>query len=231
VKVWIALHCARNICVSHFVQRRVGCDGTVIPNPYDHRVFLDLGRQRTKDLVFVGRLVSDKGVRVLIDALCELKRRQLIPTLKIIGDGPERPEIERQIRDCGLVDQVAFAGWKDQDQIAESLNEHKILVVPSLWQEPFGIVALEGAASGCVVVGSSGGGLPEAIGPCGITFPNGDSQRLADILAELLQDDTRLEHYRRSVPVHLQTHSARHVAQRYMEYFCDVVGRSWSPQL
>ena len=60
--------------------------------------------------------------------------------------------------------------------------------MPSRWAEPFGIVALEGIACGCVVVGSEKGGLKEAIGPCGLTFENGNVRALADQLKRSLND-------------------------------------------
>jgi glycosyltransferase involved in cell wall biosynthesis len=201
------------------VKKRVGCSGPVIPNSYDDAQFCDAGRQRPKDLVFLGRLVSDKGANVLLDALGELRRRGLRPTLTIIGDGPERSRLVSQIQALGLDGQVTFAGWQNQEQIARTLNEHKILVVPSLWNEPFGIVALEGAACGCVVVGSSGGGLPEAIGPCGLTFPNGDHQRLAAILGELLANPEKLDEYCQAAPAHLAAHRAEIVSAKYLDFF------------
>ncbi len=96
----------------------------------------------------------------------------------------------------------------------------------SRFDEPFGIVALEGIACGCVVVGSEGGGLPEAIGPCGRTFKNGDAQDLARVLAELLRhpedDDTYLRHAEK----HLVSHRTDHVAAAHLRIFTEVVGRA-----
>ena len=73
-------------------------------------------------------------------------------------------------RALSLAENVSFVGPKSGDGLAEILNQHQILVVPSRWAEPFGIVAVEGIACGCVVVGSVAGGLPEAIGGCGVNF-------------------------------------------------------------
>jgi glycogen(starch) synthase len=87
--------------------------------------------------------------------------------LKVIGEGPCRNDLEERVRKLGLADQVEFLGAIVGEPLVNILNRHKILVVPSSWNEPFGIVALEGIACGCMVIGSSGGGLPEAIGPCG----------------------------------------------------------------
>lgn len=77
------------------------------------------------------------------------------------------------------------------------------MVVPSLWDEPFKIVALEGIACGCVVVGSKGGGLKDAIGPCGLTFDNGDVAGLTAQLINLLANLDQLTAYRKKAKEHL----------------------------
>ena len=97
------------------------------------------------------------------------------------------------------------------------LNAHQILVIPSRWQEPFGIVALEGIACGCVVVGSEGGGLKEAIGDCGPTFPNGDVQALTQTLVELLTNTGKLSTYRANAASHLSHHTSKAVAKAYLQ--------------
>jgi glycosyltransferase involved in cell wall biosynthesis len=101
--------------------------------------------------------------------------------------------------------QLTFAGQKSGAALAEILNLHRILVVPSRWKEPFGIVALEGIACGCVVVGSEKGGLKEAIGPCGLTFENGNIRALADQLKRLLND--------LNLQAKLRDHATEHLAR------------------
>jgi len=222
-KVWIARHWAYSTCVSYSTQDGVGCHGPVIHNPYNHRSFRNFGARRDKDLVFLGRLVSDKGVNVLLDALAELKRQHFTPSLTIVGNGPERESIELQIRGAALENQVTLGGHLHKDEVVAVLNEHKIMVVPSVYPEGFGVVALEGIACGCVIVGSKIGGLPEAIGPCGVTFPMGDHRRLAAILVDLLADPTRLEPYRAAAPEHLAMHRVEPVATRYLDFFREVL--------
>lgn len=226
IKQWLARRCAANISCSHAVRDALGCGGEVIGNPYGHERFRVLALPREKDLVFAGRLVSDKGVDVLLRALGRLGEVGNRPTLTIAGDGPERAALECQVDTMGLRGQVEFVGSRGHDELPAILNRHRVMVVPSLWDEPFGIVALEGAACGCVVVGSAGGGLPEAIGPCGVTFPNGDVERLATVLAELLSDEGRLATFRRAAPEHLAKHRADVVAAKYLEFFHKVLKRT-----
>ena len=96
---------------------------------------------------------------------------------------------------------------------------HQIMVVPSRWLEPFGIVALEGIACGCVVVGSAGGGLKDAIGPCGVTFPNGDIQTLTQKIADLLLNPYKLATYKAKAELHLLPHKRLAVAEAYLKVF------------
>ena len=118
-----------------------------------------------------------------------------------------------------LNDQVIFAGWKREDELVILLRQHKILVVPSRYDEPFGVVALEGIACGCVVVGSCGGGLPEAIGPCGITVPNGDADALAQALEQLLLDPNEQKRLLIRAPEHLARFHPTTIAKAYLNLF------------
>ena len=219
------LRYARNVAVSESVARMLPVAASVIGNPYQDELFHVMpGTARDRDLVFVGRLVSDKGVDVLLDALKSLRDgASLRPMVTIVGDGPEREAISQQIRAYGLDDQVVLAGVQQGSDLVKLLNEHKILVVPSRWKEPFGVVALEGIACGCVVVGSADGGLSEAIGPCGVTFPNGDSAELAAALVPLLTSPGEIERYRSGAENHLRQHSVGSIAASYLEVFRDVV--------
>lgn len=214
-----AARCATaNIAVSQAVAREIGVSCTVIPNPCDTTLFHTNGaRPRLRGLAFVGRLVSDKGADLLLRALAILKGRGLQPQLTIIGEGPERPQLDELVRELELEGLVSFSGPKAQHEVAELLREHRVLVVPSLWQEPFGVVALEGIASGCVVLGSEGGGLPEAIGPCGLTFPNGDAHALAERLEQLLSDHELVRELLSHAEEHLAKHHPNLVAQQYLQ--------------
>jgi len=80
-------------------------------------------------------------------------------------------------------------------------------------------VALEAAACGCVVVGSREGGLADAIGPCGVTFPNGDVPALARALSELLKNPALLLQYLETAPEHLRRHQPGTVASLYLNFF------------
>ncbi|MFB2773250.1 glycosyltransferase family 4 protein [Pelatocladus sp. BLCC-F211] len=215
-----AIRFATGISVSQAVADHVSTPSTVIPNPYREDIFYDIPEiSRDKELVFLGRLVSDKGADLLLEALANLKTIGITPKLTIVGSGPEESKLRQHVKDLDIVNQVNFVGVKVENELAKLLNAHQILVVPSRWQEPFGVVALEGIACGCVVVGSEGGGLKEAIGPCGVTFPNGDVQALTQVLSNLLTDNSKLVQYREKAALHLCRHRQADVAKAYLQVF------------
>jgi glycosyltransferase involved in cell wall biosynthesis len=140
----------------------------------------------------------------------------LRPTFTIVGSGPEKTRLQQISAELGLSEQVVFAGPKSGSALANELRRHRILVVPSLYEEPFGIVALEGIASGCVAVGSQGGGLKDAIGPCGMTFPNGDVGAFAGCLEKLLSDRDLWKAFRENASAHLAEFNSSKLGRNYL---------------
>lgn len=206
------------ISISQAIADHVAVPSVVISNPYRDDLFREIPTiARDKELIFVGRLVSDKGVDLLLEAVGLLKKLGLTPKLTVIGEGPELTALQQLAEDLAIHEQVSFVGVKTNLELVQFLSAHQIMVIPSRWAEPFGIVALEGIACGCVVVGSEAGGLKEAIGPCGVTFPNGDVQGLTQKLADLLSNSARLATYRARAVCHLSRHKKAAVAKAYLE--------------
>ena len=213
-----------NVAISQAVADDLQRPCEIIANPYRDATFrLISGVARNRDLVFLGRLVSDKGADLLLRAVHHLRQMGSTPTLTIIGTGPEEEALRGLSAELGLRDQVEFVGGKSGNELATLLNQHRILVVPSRWAEPFGLVALEGIACGCAVVGSEDGGLKEAMGPCGTTFKNGDYPSLAAALDRLLSDRELEEALRRAGPAHLLRFKASEVTRAYLQLIKDVV--------
>jgi glycogen synthase len=212
------LRWATSISVSQAVADDLATPSFVIANAYRDDLFRVLPDvPRTGELLFLGRLVSDKGVDVLLDALGLLAGRGARPELTVVGDGPERPGLEAQARRLGIGERVRFLGSRHGEEVVRLLNAHRILVVPSRYDEPFGIVALEGIACGCLVIGSRGGGLKEAIGPCGLTFDNGDAAGLARLLEAALGDPDRFFPPPEVTAAHLARHRSEQVLERYVD--------------
>ena len=222
----IIRRCRHVVACSRAIAHQLGNDSmTVIPNPYRDRVFRLIGTgARDYDLVFLGRLVSDKGLKILLEALALLGKRGVTPSLLILGDGPERQALESQCSRLDLSARVHFAGGKSNEEVAALLNRARIMVIPSLVEEGFGIVALEGIACGCVIAASRTGGLPEAVGPCGVVLPKGNAEALAAALHTLLRDERAISDLRARAAEHLLRHQPATVAKAYLEILLRAVG-------
>ena len=209
----------RNVAVSNAVAQGLPVKSTVIFNPFDSREFAPPQREeRSKDLVFLGRLVSDKGCDLLLRAMSLLKQDGVYPSATIIGDGPDMSALRQLTATLGLMDQVTFKGSIRAGRGGE-VAQHKIMVVPSIWAEPFGVVALEGLAAGCAVIASNTGGLPDAVGPCGLLFPAGDARALAQAIRELLDDPSLREKLAFESVGHLEKFRPERIARQYLEIF------------
>ncbi|MFV2104376.1 glycosyltransferase family 4 protein [Micromonospora sp. LOL_024] len=139
---------------------------------------------------YAGRLVYEKGVQHLVDAVPQLRDRHPGLRVLIAGDGPYRGELEDRIHQLGIGGAVRFAGFLDSTQLPAVLGATDTTVVPSLY-EPFGMVALEAAAAGAPLAVSRTGGLAEIVEPgvTGVTFPHSDPPALADAVGQLLGDE------------------------------------------
>ena len=206
----------RHIAVSRSVARFVGLDAHVIHCCYDDEIFrFDPEEARTYDFLFVGRLVSQKGCDLLIEACSRLRRPF---TLNIVGDGDQLEALQARVRQHGLHERVKFQGILHGERLARFINRHRVLVVPSRGVEGFGVVALEGLACGCHVIAANAGGLAEAIDQHGQLFPAGDTQRLGHLLEEsfdrppLRQLPPALAHY-------LSSRRRSSVAHQYIQAF------------
>lgn len=205
---------ATNIACSKAVRIDLPACSEVIWNGYDDHLFRLLSGDRVNDLVFVGRLVSEKGPDLLLRSLVQLRAGGLKPSLSIAGYGPEERALRSYCRENRLQDQVTFEGKLTGVDLVALMNKCKIMVVPSR-SEGFGIVALEGIACGCAVVASDTGGLPEAIGECGITFRSGDGSDLSRALKWLMTDQDRMKLMLSTRDAHLGRFKRREVAKQY----------------
>jgi len=149
--------------------------------------------KRDEKAVFVGRLGLEKGVHVLIDAWRRFGARA--PLLELIGDGPERPAIEKKIRNAGLGDAIIIHGQLPFEQVQEKIASARLLVLPSLWFEVFGMVVLEALALGVPVAASRIGSLPCLIrdGVNGVLFEPGNADDLGRKLQMLWSSQDVLE--------------------------------------
>ncbi len=154
------------------------------------RALLDLPAA-TPLLVSVGRLETNKGFHVLIDALRRLRDRPWMWVL--VGDGPRRSLLEQQVADAGLGTRIRFAGRVDDHALHAWYEAASVFVHPTLY-EGSSLVTLEAMAHRRAVVASNAGGLPDKVRPghTGWLVPPGDAGALAAALAEALDHQPAL---------------------------------------
>jgi glycosyltransferase involved in cell wall biosynthesis len=145
---------------------------------------------------YVGRLVPEKGVDLLLDAAAELEGMW---RLHILGEGIERESLKARARRLGLTASVTFEGWLPSIRMPAFYRQLDALVLPSRsqanWIEQFGRVLIEAMACGVPVVGSDCGEIPEVIADAGFVFPEGDAAALRECLARLMRDPRTASDY------------------------------------
>lgn len=140
-----------------------------------------------RTILYCGRLVPGKGVRVLLEALRSVRAGW---RLKVAGDGPELPALVALVQRLDLGQRVELLGRVSRPVVEQLYREARLLVVPSMWPEPLGMVGPEALAYGRPVVGSLVGGTGEWLldGVTGLAAPPGDASGLARQINRLLDD-------------------------------------------
>jgi glycosyltransferase involved in cell wall biosynthesis len=148
-----------------------------------------INQSKTVRIGYVGRLVPEKGVDVLLRALAGLPGDWCA---EVVGQGPERAALESLTTTLGLSARVQFTGQVRSTALPDVYRQLDILVIPSLsrpnWKEQFGRVILEANACGVPVIGSDSGAIPGLIGHGGLIFPEGDSDALRAHLTRLIDN-------------------------------------------
>jgi glycosyltransferase involved in cell wall biosynthesis len=148
-------------------------------------------------VLFVGRLVRDKGVHTAVAAMARLRRVASNAVLLVAGPPGESEQdldylrgLERTIREQGLEAFVRLLGQVSDLDLLRLYRMADCLVVPSMWQEPAPMVVVEAMSEGLPVVASAIGGLPSRVqdGVTGLLFPPGDEKELTDRLARIARD-------------------------------------------
>jgi len=178
-----------NLSITHHVSKRIRLPRTTVVY-YGVPDFVRGGAEphnshkpkSDSDLVvaYVGRLVQEKGVSTLIAAARSLEREGCRTALRIIGDGPERARLEGLAHADGVPRPITFTGTLTGADLRSALEEVDVLVLPSLWEEPAGLVVMEQLMRGRPVIVSDNGGAAELAGDAGLKFPPGDSASLAE---------------------------------------------------
>jgi glycosyltransferase involved in cell wall biosynthesis len=214
------------IAVSDAIRKKCWPAAKVIENAYNDELFSQTiaDSAKTKSFVFLGRLVSDKGADLAIEAIERLyktQREKGLSTdgiaLTVIGEGKDFEKLKQYVIQAGIERIIRFEGSLTGEKLVACLNQHQYMLIPSRWEEPFGIVALEGIACGCIPIVSDGGGLPDAVGKAGLVFKRGDLDDLVNTITKLLADKDLQQQLKAAAYSHLKAHTSEVVARHYYD--------------
>jgi len=170
-----------------------------IPNAVDAELFHPMNRDECRRALgsqgfvvgYVGRLVEEKGLADLVDALTTCAPQV---NLVFVGDGPFRPQLEQRAREQGLESRVRFLKGRPLQDLPSLMNAFDVLALPSRttasWKEQFGRVIIEAHACAIPVVGSTSGAIPDVIGAGGLVAREADPAELAAAINRLAASRT-----------------------------------------
>jgi glycosyltransferase involved in cell wall biosynthesis len=179
------------------IIRRHGFKGpiSVIPQfGVDEQLFSPVGTQQPSSrgaftIGFLGRLVAEKGVLDILEAMAELPAAI---HLLLIGDGALRGQIEQRATALGIHERITITGPLPSTAIPATLRNLDLLVLPSRtrpnWKEQFGRALIEAMSCGVPVLGSDSGEIPNVIGDGGLVVPEGDVNALRAAIEQLYRD-------------------------------------------
>ena len=194
----------RIYCVSEFIKKRflIG-----ITDHLNKVVVLHNGvvrRQKTmpkkqKQIIYVGRIVKEKGVDLFVDAIKEIYEDFKDWNFKIIGSpklGINKLDnfslkIKKDFESLG--ERAKMIGFINSKKLNKIMSDASVIVIPSVWNEPFGLVAAEAMSNGIAVISSSSGGLPEIVQDNGILINNINSKKIAKQLKKIILDTSLLK--------------------------------------
>jgi glycogen(starch) synthase len=207
VERWMVHRANAVITCSHYMRGHVAdifdideARITVIPNGIDPRDLQPVGdlealraefaAPEEQLVLFVGRLVYEKGFQLALDALPGVIERVGGVRFLVAGSGTHEQELKAQAQRLGLDKHGSFLGWIGDDALHSLYRIADLCVVPSIY-EPFGFVALEAMASGCPCIVADTGGLREVVPAgerVGLRFNGGDAAHLGVMIERLLTD-------------------------------------------
>jgi len=190
---WLCQRVAANTPISVHVQNRLQLPRSRviyygIPEPHtDARLHVtSLSNGGPLCFAYVGRLVSLKGLPLILEAAKKLKLAGYSFHLKFVGDGPERRELESMAEKLGLAKYVEFNGFITGPAFQITMSEVAAVLMPSVWEETAGLAAIEQMMRGKLVIASDIGGLGEVVDGCGLRFPAGSSEALTNCMRRVL---------------------------------------------
>ena len=194
-RYFLSKSAAANIAVSQYAANRVALPHTIVVY---HGLQCDSlqasqcapsASSKSSKIRFgcVGRFVPEKGISVLLDAAQRLRTQRQDFEVVLVGDGPQRSQIDKLIQGAHAEEYVRITGFLSGEKLAAEVDALNVVVMPSIWEETAGLAAIEQMLRGRLVVAADIGGLGEMVGDAAIKFPPGDAQSLADRMNAIIQ--------------------------------------------
>jgi N-acetyl-alpha-D-glucosaminyl L-malate synthase BshA len=189
-------------------------------------------KHKTSQIILnVGRLIDWKGTIYLINAMPDIIQKYPDTILLIVGSGPEHPTLIQRVREQGLENSVSFLGIISNEELLSYYHSADVFVLPSINKEgkteALGVVLLEAMASGCPVIGSNVGGIPDIIvdGENGFLVPEQRPDILAEKIVQLLSDDELKEKFRNNGFTRIQqSFTWDHIVNQFSMVYSQALG-------
>jgi len=158
-----------------------------------HRFIPAVKDQAKKYITYVGRMVEEKGIFLLLNAFAQLAAHFPSWHIRFIGSGPCKEALTQQAQQYAFHNKIEIGATSDHHQVVPILQKTDILVLPSYdttdWREQFGHVLIEAMACGVAVIGSNAGEIPNVIADAGLIFEQKNERSLLAQLHALMQDE------------------------------------------
>jgi glycosyltransferase involved in cell wall biosynthesis len=201
---------------------QVGVDPELFCKMETSRIREKLSIEKDRFVIgFIGRLVEEKGILDLIDAVSRLKDEVI---LLLIGSGPLQGKIMHKAKKLGIEDRVKIIGHVPSLEIPQYMNSLDCLVLPSVtrsnWKEQFGRVLIEAMSCEVPVIGSSSGEIPNLLGDAGMIFQEGEVDDLIEKLSILMNDrETRRNLAEKGRERVLKNYTQKKIAQETFQVY------------
>jgi glycosyltransferase involved in cell wall biosynthesis len=228
---WLARRASANVSVSNHVSTQVmlprsrtiyhGIDPAASLGPAIPMNFAD-----PLQIGYVGRLVAEKGVGILLEAVSLLDRDGVPFHLTIVGDGPERGRLVSLGDSLGLHSKVSFTGTLSGEALSDALRGISVVVMPTLMEETAGLGIIEHMMRGGIVVVSDIGGLSEIVGDAGWKYPAGDATALRRCLDAIRIDPENAERVGKKAQERARDHfAADRMTREHLSAYLQTTGR------
>jgi len=197
--------CAAIFCVSEFIKKKFleGINKNfekvhVLHNGVDRKI--KRFPKKKKEVLFVGRLVPEKGVHLYVDVIENIAKNfpdwqfDLIGSFRLGDDKNEGSFVRKVIKKFqNIGNQTRFHGFKNQDFVQEKMKSASIIVIPSIWEEPYGLVVAEAMSNGIAIITSDIGGIPEIVKESSILIEDIDRLKLQNELKRLMGNPDKIK--------------------------------------